>query len=98
MLPLFHLCRVYAHSGITPGSPASVTAEDVGYSIHCQSDALRLSKATTVASAVVCPVDERSVSLVLTDGRVLIWDLLSTEAHSAPARMPPASIATPVEV
>eukprot|EP00117_Sycon_ciliatum_P023491 scpid39681/ scgid1226/ WD repeat-containing protein 11; Bromodomain and WD repeat-containing protein 2; WD repeat-containing protein 15 len=98
--PYLSVTRVYSPDMSSPGSPTSTSEspEEVSYALHCQSDTLRLSKSVNISSAQVCPMDERSVSLVLTDGRVLMWDLLSTALDSGPARMPPACVQTPVEV
>ena len=72
---------------------------DIVYDLRCQSDALRLSKHSKVVRVCVDPIDERTAALVLSDGRVLFWQLLAFErlmpvsalSLSDPSLVPPLS-------
>lgn len=51
---------------------------DIIYENKCLSDAFRLSKSSYVSGFVVCPVTETKVILLVSDGRLLIWNVKST--------------------
>ena len=52
---------------------------DVAYDLRCQSDPLRVTKNNRVFAATVCPVAEMSIALVMSDSRVLLWELKTVD-------------------
>ncbi|XP_045190429.2 WD repeat-containing protein 11-like [Mercenaria mercenaria] len=52
---------------------------DMTYDLVCQSDSLRLLRHSKVYSMVYHPVCEKQVALILSDSRVILLDVLSTE-------------------
>lgn len=48
---------------------------DFTYDLAFYSDAFRLIKNTRICSFAVSPKDERAISVILTDGKVLFWNL-----------------------
>lgn len=48
---------------------------DVAYDLRCQSDQLRVTKSTRVYGISHCPINENSVALIISDSRVLLWQL-----------------------
>ena len=58
------------------GSHASSRlAPDIYYDSKCHSDVIRLSRPSHIMGFSVCPKNEQQVSLLLSDGRVLFWEL-----------------------
>ncbi|XP_077991912.1 WD repeat-containing protein 11-like isoform X2 [Glandiceps talaboti] len=53
--------------------------QDVVYDLRCQSDHLRVTKHVRPFGIYSCPCTERSVALIMNDGRVMIWSLKTTE-------------------
>lgn len=49
---------------------------DIFYDAKCHSDVFRLSRLCRIMGFSICPKNEREVSLVLSDGRVLFWELV----------------------
>ena len=47
----------------------------MSYDLRCQSDSLRVTKHTRVFGVSCCPTSESKVSLIMSDGRLLIWHL-----------------------
>ncbi|KAK8771560.1 hypothetical protein V5799_025192 [Amblyomma americanum] len=64
----------------------------VGYSTHCTSEALRLSKHSKVAGMAVCLSSQCKVALLLGDGRIVFLKLSVTEKRLAPEK--PLRLAT----
>ena len=50
-------------------------APDMFYDAKCHSDVFRLSRLCRIMGFTVCPRNEKEISLVLSDGRVLLWEL-----------------------
>lgn len=48
---------------------------DIIYENKCQSDPLRLSKSSRLFGFMCCPSSERKVALLISDGRMIIWEL-----------------------
>ncbi|XP_050396083.2 WD repeat-containing protein 11 [Patella vulgata] len=61
-------------SGAFDDSPPNVSL-DVSYELRCQSDPLRITRHNKVYGIMVNPVSESSVALVMSDSRVIFWDL-----------------------
>ena len=51
----------------------------LSYDTKCQSDSVRLTRHVKVSGFAVCPVSEFKVVLLLTDGRLLVWQLIPIE-------------------
>lgn len=51
---------------------------DIIYENKCQSDPLRLSKSSRLFGFMCCPISERKVALLISDGRMIIWELKAT--------------------
>jgi hypothetical protein len=60
-------------------SPPPVSM-DVTYDLRCQSDGMRVTRHSRVSSMACCPVTEKSVALMVTDSRVVFWDMLLVDA------------------
>ena len=56
---------------------------DVAYDLRCQSDQLRVTKSTRVYGISHCPVNENSVALVISDSRVLLWQLKTIDYETS---------------
>ncbi|XP_026525467.1 WD repeat-containing protein 11 [Notechis scutatus] len=52
--------------------------QELIYDLRSQCDAIRVTKTVRPFSMVSCPVNENSVALIVSDGRVMIWELKST--------------------
>lgn len=71
---------------VEPGDEANNdpnTSVDVIYENKCQSDPLRLSKSSRLFGFMCCPTSERKVALLISDGRIIIWDLKVTRLQTA---------------
>ena len=53
----------------------------MAYESKCQSDAVRLTRHVKVFGVCACPVSENKVTVLLSDGRILLWSLLSINAE-----------------
>lgn len=73
-------CRRHVTTSPYPAGTAEMedACPDIVYENRCQSDAFRLSKSGYVAGFVACPVTETRVILLVSDGRLLIWNVKST--------------------
>lgn len=60
---------------------------DIIYENKCQSDTFRFSKSNCVSGFVACPVSETRVILLVSDGRMLIWNVKSTGEQSSEAML-----------
>ena len=69
---------------VTPGEEANdINASvDIIYENKCQSDPLRLSKSSRLFGFMCCPTSERKVALLISDGRMIIWELKATRLQS----------------
>ena len=63
----------------TEESPVHHTYLDVSYDLRCQSDPLRVTKNNRVMGVVICPVSEKQVCLIMSDGKVLLWELTTVD-------------------
>ncbi|XP_056005072.1 WD repeat-containing protein 11-like [Ostrea edulis] len=61
--------------GAFDDSPPPVSM-DVTYDLRCQSDGMRVTRHSRVSSLACCPVTEKSVALMVTDSRVVFWDMM----------------------
>lgn len=51
--------------------------QELTYDLRSQCDAIRVTKTVRPLSMVCCPVNENAAALVVSDGRVMIWELRS---------------------
>ncbi|KAJ8316897.1 hypothetical protein KUTeg_004801 [Tegillarca granosa] len=65
-------------TGAFDDSPPQMSL-DVMYDLRCQSDALRVTRHSKVAAISTCPVSEKSFALIMTDSRVMFWELMTVE-------------------
>ncbi|KAM9325042.1 WD repeat-containing protein 11 [Gastrophryne carolinensis] len=68
----------YGGSGATTEETESDPVPEMTYDLKCQCDAIRVTK-TVRPYAIACnPINENSVALIISDGRVMIWELKSS--------------------
>uniref|UniRef100_A0AAY4ERE8 WD repeat-containing protein 11 n=1 Tax=Denticeps clupeoides TaxID=299321 RepID=A0AAY4ERE8_9TELE len=74
----------------TSSSPDDV--QELVYDLRSQCDAIRVTKTVRPYRIVICPVNENSAALVVSDGRVMLWELKShsikTSANSSSGLSP----------
>uniref|UniRef100_A0A3B4CY62 WD repeat-containing protein 11 n=1 Tax=Pygocentrus nattereri TaxID=42514 RepID=A0A3B4CY62_PYGNA len=58
------------------------SVQELVYDLRSQCDAIRVTKTVRPYRAVVCPVNENRAALVVSDGRVMLWEL---KAHISKA-------------
>ncbi|GAB5578839.1 WD repeat-containing protein 11 [Prionailurus iriomotensis] len=51
--------------------------QELTYDLRSQCDAIRVTKTVRPFSMVCCPINENAAALVVSDGRVMIWELKS---------------------
>lgn len=62
------------HIDVTDPDPV----QELTYDLRSQCDAIRVTKTVRPFSMVCCPVNENSAALIVSDGRVMIWELKSS--------------------
>ncbi|KAM9133288.1 WD repeat-containing protein 11 isoform 1-T1 [Pangshura tecta] len=65
-------------TGTPNEDPDPDPVQELIYDLRSQSDAIRVTKTVRPFSMVCCPVNENSAALIVSDGRVMIWELKST--------------------
>lgn len=73
---------------VEPGDEASNysnSSVDIVYENKCQSDPLRLSKSSRLFGFMCCPISEMKVALLISDGRIIIWELKATRFQTSEA-------------
>ena len=63
---------------VADDTPPNVSM-DVAYDLRCQSDPLRVTRHNRVYGASLCPVSEKKVALIMSDSRVIFWELQTAE-------------------
>lgn len=53
--------------------------QELSYDLRAQCDAIRVTKTVRPYRAVICPVNENRAALVVSDGRIMLWEL---KAHA----------------
>ena len=66
---------VSAANGNNSSSMTTPPYQDCMYDLRCQSDPLRVTKNNRVYGVACCPVTENRVVLMLSDSRLLFWEL-----------------------
>ncbi|XP_072335440.1 WD repeat-containing protein 11 [Scyliorhinus torazame] len=51
--------------------------QELTYDLRCQCDAIRVTKTVRPFNMVCCPINEHSSALIVSDGRVMLWELKS---------------------
>ncbi|CAH1783668.1 unnamed protein product [Owenia fusiformis] len=54
-------------------------SQDVTYDLRCQSDNMRVTKNNKVLNIAACPVTENKVVLIMSDSRVLLWEIKTVD-------------------
>ena len=77
------------------GLSGSAQNNELIYEHFCQSDALRVTKHSRVLAMSACPVSEKRVALILSTGRILVWEVQAfykkTQSSGAQVRNVPFS-------
>ncbi|KAF7710966.1 hypothetical protein HF521_009838 [Silurus meridionalis] len=83
--------RVCRSTALSAEEPAAVASEmeqgvqELSYDLRSQCDAIRVTKTVRPYRAVICPVNENRAALVVSDGRIMLWEL---KAHVGKASNP----------
>ncbi|XP_063047243.1 WD repeat-containing protein 11 isoform X2 [Engraulis encrasicolus] len=79
------------------------SAQELVYDLRSQCDAIRVTKTVRPYRMVICPVNENRAALVVSDGRVMLWELkahpVKTSANTSglsPLYSPVAFCGTPL--
>ncbi|XP_064605109.1 WD repeat-containing protein 11-like [Liolophura sinensis] len=87
-------------TGAFDDTPPQVSL-DVAYDLRCQSDPMRLTKHSKVLGVAMSPVTERGVALIMSDSRVIFWEIktinvmdnnVNNQAFSSPLYTPGVSL------
>lgn len=75
--------RMHKKSGFGDSNQGDVVPSDmeISYDLRCQSDPLRVTKHMKTFGFSVSPVSESEAALLMSDGRILFWSLITVE-HS----------------
>uniref|UniRef100_A0A8B9HC92 WD repeat-containing protein 11 n=1 Tax=Astyanax mexicanus TaxID=7994 RepID=A0A8B9HC92_ASTMX len=81
------VCRSTTPLKTTPNDPECTvdpeqSVQELVYDLRSQCDAIRVTKTVRPYRAVVCPVNENRAALVVSDGRIMLWEL---KAHNIKA-------------
>ncbi|KAH9489673.1 WD repeat-containing protein 11, partial [Bulinus truncatus] len=66
--------------GAFDDTPTQLSME-VAYDLRCQSDPLRVTRHNKLFCSALCPVTEKMVALIMSDSRVMFWELIAQQ-HS----------------
>ncbi|XP_017320048.1 WD repeat-containing protein 11 isoform X1 [Ictalurus punctatus] len=75
------VCRSTALSAEETAVPSETEqgVQELSYDLRSQCDAIRVTKTVRPYRAVICPVNENRAALVVSDGRIMLWEL---KAHT----------------
>lgn len=76
LLLLTESCAYLISHVLTFAEPDPI--QELVYDLRSQCDAIRVTKTVRPFTMVCCPVNENSAALIVSDGRVMIWELKST--------------------
>uniref|UniRef100_A0A3P8WQI6 WD repeat-containing protein 11 n=1 Tax=Cynoglossus semilaevis TaxID=244447 RepID=A0A3P8WQI6_CYNSE len=62
---------------------AEQSVQELMYDLRSQCDAIRVTKTVRPYQMVVCPVNENNAALMVSDGRVMLWELKAHAGKSA---------------
>uniref|UniRef100_A0A672GVU6 WD repeat-containing protein 11 n=1 Tax=Salarias fasciatus TaxID=181472 RepID=A0A672GVU6_SALFA len=80
-----------SYSCLPPDPEQSV--QELVYDLRSQCDAIRVTKTVRPYRMVICPVNENNAGLMVSDGRVMLWEL---KAHTGKAAVNPSSGLSPL--
>ncbi|KAM3863409.1 WD repeat-containing protein 11 [Diretmus argenteus] len=69
------------------------SGQELVYDLRSQCDAIRVTKTVRPYRMVICPINENSTALIVSDGRVMLWEL---KAHTGKAPINPSSGLSPL--
>uniref|UniRef100_A0A3B4YRE3 WD repeat-containing protein 11 n=1 Tax=Seriola lalandi dorsalis TaxID=1841481 RepID=A0A3B4YRE3_SERLL len=69
------------------------SVQELVYDLRSQCDAIRVTKTVRPYRMVICPVNENNAGLMVSDGRVMLWEL---KAHTGKAAANPSSGLSPL--
>ncbi|KAG7525967.1 WD repeat-containing protein 11 [Solea senegalensis] len=69
------------------------SVQELVYDLRSQCDAIRVTKTVRPYRMVICPVNENSAGLMVSDGRVMMWEL---KAHTGKAAANPSAGLSPL--
>ncbi|KAK3729030.1 hypothetical protein RRG08_005403 [Elysia crispata] len=73
--------------GAFDDTPTQLSME-VAYDLRCQSDPLRVTRHIKLCGAALCSMSEKYIALIMSDSRVMFWELTSIKAKE-PCAAPP---------
>ncbi|XP_072280801.1 WD repeat-containing protein 11 [Pyxicephalus adspersus] len=65
-------------SGATSEEAEADPVPEMTYDLKCQCDAIRVTKTVRPYSIACSPINENAIALIISDGRVMIWELKSS--------------------
>uniref|UniRef100_H2MDP5 WD repeat-containing protein 11 n=1 Tax=Oryzias latipes TaxID=8090 RepID=H2MDP5_ORYLA len=69
------------------------SVQELVYDLRSQCDAIRVTKTVRPYRMVICPVNENKAALMVSDGRVMLWEL---KAHTGRTSANPSSCLSPL--
>uniref|UniRef100_A0A8D3E7C0 WD repeat-containing protein 11 n=1 Tax=Scophthalmus maximus TaxID=52904 RepID=A0A8D3E7C0_SCOMX len=69
------------------------SVQELVYDLRSQCDAIRVTKTVRPYRMVICPVNENNAGLMVSDGRVMLWEL---KAHTGKSAANPSSGLSPL--
>uniref|UniRef100_A0A8C8DL20 WD repeat-containing protein 11 n=1 Tax=Oryzias sinensis TaxID=183150 RepID=A0A8C8DL20_9TELE len=85
------VCRCTAAAEEATDPEQSV--QELVYDLRSQCDAIRVTKTVRPYRMVICPVNENKAALMVSDGRVMLWEL---KAHAGRTSANPSSCLSPL--
>ena len=81
ILSVLYIVRLFSIFPITeePNTRDQYVAMEMNYDLCCQSDPLRLLRNSKVFTSVYNPTTEKTVAILLSDSRLILWDVLSRD-------------------
>ncbi|GFR86903.1 WD repeat-containing protein 11 [Elysia marginata] len=73
--------------GAFDDTPTQLSME-VAYDLRCQSDPLRVTRHMKLCGAALCSMSEKFIALIMSDSRVMFWELTAIKAKE-PCSIPP---------
>ncbi len=70
----------YVMCSVVPVIDPEQNVQELVYDLRSQCDAIRVTKTVRPYRVVICPVNENSAALVVSDGRIMLWEL---KAHAS---------------
>lgn len=77
------VCRSTTPSPNETVADPEQNVQELVYDLRSQCDAIRVTKTVRPYRVVICPVNENSAALIVSDGRVMLWDLKANASKSS---------------